>query len=126
MAKQRIGIFSVSPKPGQAKVAVKDKNGRLIYHTVSRSEIAVEGKVRFIALRDQFFGGPDSREFRSPVLTNPTWGRVFTQFERAMRTTRDMHHAFLEGVYPVTADVDGKRVPVVENGVALYRFSAGS
>lgn len=115
-------IYSVSPPKGKRGVSVKDDKGRHIYYVASKSDIAIKGDVILVGERDTFWGGKQSKEYRSGVLHNPTWGDVFEHFGRSMPVTRDLHHAFLEGVYPIRRD--GK--DVVENGIPLYVFVAGS
>lgn len=68
--------------------------------------VAFEDRVRVVAYRDEFFGGEESREFRSRILTNPTWGQLFRVFKTQMRKTKDYHHAFLEGARIVRREVD--------------------
>lgn len=122
-------IFSVPPRKGESGVPVKDGRGRVMYRNASRSSIAVEGKVILVALKDTFFGGEGSAEYRSRVLTNPTWATVFAEFKRAIAVTKDQHHMFLEGVHPYTRIVHGKPVAVTSGDndeIKVYRFSAGS
>lgn len=78
--------------------------------------LAFEGKVRVVAHADDFFGGDESRGFRSRILENPTWGSLFRVFKSQIRQTRDYHHSFLEG-----ADVVG-----VEGDVKIVELRTGS
>jgi hypothetical protein len=59
--------------------------------------VAFTGKVVVVAYADDFFGGDESKNFRSRVLTNPTWGSLFRVFKSQMKATKDQHHCFLEG-----------------------------
>ena len=83
------------------------KNG--IRYT-KQNVVAFEGKVRVIAYRDDFFGGDESRSFKSKVLVNPTWGSLFRVFKSQVKATRDYHHAFLEGARVVRQEGDVKIV----------------
>jgi hypothetical protein len=75
--------------------------------------LAFEGKVRVVAHADDFFGGEESRAFRSRVLENPTWGTLFRVFKSQMKRTRDYHHAFLEGARVVGTDGEVKIVELL-------------
>jgi hypothetical protein len=81
-----------------------------------RSVVAFEDRVVVESVRDPFFGGRDSRAFRSRVITNPTWGRLMEVFKQQMLRTRDYHHVFLEGARIVRREVDrnGVSYAVVE------------
>jgi hypothetical protein len=72
--------------------------------------VAFEGKVRVVAHADDFFGGDESRAFRSRVLENPTWGSLFRVFKSQIKRTRDFHHVFLEGADLVRMEGDVKIV----------------
>lgn len=43
----------------------------------------------------------DDEPVVSKVLTNPTWGTVLVEFDKAIFFTEDTHHCFLEGLQPV-------------------------
>jgi hypothetical protein len=75
--------------------------------------LAFEGKVRVVAHADDFFGGEESRAFRSRVLENPTWGSLFRVFKSQIKRTRDYHHAFLEGAEVVSMDGEVKIVELL-------------
>jgi hypothetical protein len=80
---------------------------------------AARGKVCFrITIWDQDYDQSDYFYF---VKTDPTWGDVFTFFDRSIGMTGDEHHCFLEGCYLVgeRKDVSGEVIPVFE-------FSTGS
>jgi len=79
-------------------------------------EVAVSGKVRLVAERETFFGGARSKAYRSPVLMNPTWLEVCVYANEMIKTTRDEHHCFLEGL-----QLQGQ-----EEDVAIYEFCMGS
>jgi hypothetical protein len=103
-------IFSVSAQPG--KRSVTDDYD---ITTMSQSERAFDGLVRVVASADDFFGGPDSRDFRDRVLTDPSWKAIRGAASRMMRKTGDLHHAFLEGARVVGSEVDkqGRTVQIV-------------
>lgn len=79
-------------------------------------EVAVEGKVRFRAGRDKFWGGKASQDWESPVLENPTWLDLCVHANAMILATNDHHHCFLEGVEITGQDGD----------VKLAEFSMGS
>lgn len=68
-------------------------------------DVAVEGTVRFIADRDEYWGGVESANYTSPEVTNPTWLQVAVFANEAIWITNDHHHVFLEGISKVK---DGK------------------
>jgi len=78
--------------------------------------VAVQDRVRVVAHRDGFFGGDDSKGYRSRIMLNPTWGQLFRCFQSQIRTTKDYHHAFLEGATVLRREVDedGVSYAVVE------------
>jgi hypothetical protein len=59
--------------------------------------VAFTGLCQVRAERDQFFGGEDSRPFRSKVLLNPTWRQLFAIAKKQQEATKDVHHDFFEG-----------------------------
>jgi hypothetical protein len=80
-------------------------------------EIAIKGDVILFQDRDEFFGGPKSKNYQSEVLHNPTWLTVAIHANRMIRATGDKHHIFLEGVVKTKAKIDG---------IVVYTFSMGS
>lgn len=92
--------------------------------TITRNEceytkqnvVAFHDRVVVVAGADGFFGGSESRSFRSRALTNPTWGTLFRVFKSQIRKTRDTHHCFFEGARIVRREVDkdGVSYAVVE------------
>ena len=78
--------------------------------------VAFHDRVRVVAHADDFFGGDESKSFRSKIMTNPTWGQLFRVFKSQMKKTRDYHHAFLEGATILRREVDkdGVSYAVVE------------
>lgn len=80
------------------------------------NEVAVEGRVVLVQSKDKYWGGPDSKQYQSEVLENPTWLQVAVCANAMIAVTNDRHHVFLEGLtYCTTRD-----------GVKVYRFSMGS
>ncbi len=86
-----------------------------------RSVVAFHDRVRVEASADEFFGGDDSRSYRSRIMVNPTWGQLFQVFKSQMKRTRDYHHAFLEGASVVRREVDRDGV-----SYAVVQLYAGS
>ncbi len=64
-----------------------------------RSDVAFKGKCIVVADADTFFGDDDSRDYVSRVMENPTWAKLFACAKAQQSKTRDMHHAFFEGIY---------------------------
>lgn len=79
------------------------KNG---LHYTKQNVVAFQGRVRVEADADDFFGGPESKPYKSHIMTNPTWGSLFRCFKAQIKTTRDYHHVFLEGARLVRREVD--------------------
>jgi hypothetical protein len=112
-------LFSVGPKKDTPRSDYRtDKHD---ISTMKQQVVAFVGLYVVVAERDEFWGGEQSKDYRSPVLHNPTWGRLFTCAKAAQRHTRDVHHAFFEGAYvrmngthPVTMEIDGQTVTVLD------------
>jgi hypothetical protein len=90
---------------------------RMIYSVGSGMDaIAVVGPTRVEADADEFFGGKQSRPYRSKVMANPTWGDLMKCAEAQARKTRDEHHVFVEGIEFLRRD----------GGVTVVRLALGS
>jgi hypothetical protein len=76
----------------------------------------IGGPVRFRRPRDEFFGGPRSRDYESAVVESPTWLDICGLAEDSIDASRDRHHIFLENV----------RVVGQEDGVQIAEFWMGS
>lgn len=86
-------------------------------------EIAFEGRCVVIDTGDNFWGEDECGNFVSDVLDRPTWGDMLIQFDKAINTTQDFHHSFMEGV----GEVD--EVPEwvdVDDDVTVLKFHTGS
>lgn len=68
--------------------------------------VAFHDRVKVIGYRDDFFGGDESKGYRSRMLVNPTWKTLLGCLEAQMRRTKDYHHCFLEGARIVRREVD--------------------
>ncbi len=79
-------------------------------------EVAAKGRVQLVHLKNPYWGGPESKSYRSEVLKNPTWLEVCVHANRMIEATGDYHHVFLEGLEYVAT----------ENKVKIYHFSMGS
>lgn len=79
---------------------------------------AIKGKCRIVADGDDYFGG--GKDYCSKVLTNPTWTDLLDCMEEQIKTTKDYHHVFLEGV---TKSRGKKRYA---GSVPEYEFITGS
>lgn len=60
-------------------------------------DVAVLGTVVVHDDRDEFYGGPESRDYVGRTLTNPTWYDLLIEANHMMRVTGDYTHRFLEG-----------------------------
>jgi hypothetical protein len=56
-------------------------------------------------------------DYRSPVVDHPTWLDIAVLFNRAVTTTGDETHCYLEGIKPTNVTI---------NGVPVYLFDSGS
>ncbi len=81
-------------------------------------EIPVQGKIRLVQERDECWGGPGSKTYRSDVLESPTWLQITVCANKMIKVTRDRHHVFLEGIDKLSNQT--------EDNVTLYRFLMGS
>jgi hypothetical protein len=70
--------------------------------------VAFFGRVVVVAYADDHFGGDESKNFRSRMLTNPTWGSLFRVFKSQMKATKDQHHCYLEGAHVIGTKQDAK------------------
>jgi len=59
-------------------------------------EIAFHGQCFLHLPHDGFWG--EGEAYTSRNYTNPTWGEVLIEFEKAIIQTGDYHHSFLEGL----------------------------
>lgn len=68
------------------------------------------------AAADEFWGGEESKSYRSRIIHYPTWGQLFRIAVRQQKRTRDMHHDFFEGARIVRriTQPDGTEVKVLE------------
>lgn len=60
-------------------------------------------KYVFTAHGDKFFGGEESKDYRSRVYDSPTVADLIEAAEESVDVTKDRQHIFLEG-YEITAD----------------------
>lgn len=67
--------------------------------------VAFHDRVKVESCGDEFFGGPDSKSYRSRLMVNPTWGQLLRCLTAQMRKTKDYHHCFLEGARIVRREV---------------------
>lgn len=88
----------------------KDKNNNIVFNL---NEVAISGKVRIVAYPDKYFGGKDSKGYRSRVLTNPTWLTLYKHSDKAMKKTLDEHHTFFEGFDIIDNENDVKVIELV-------------
>lgn len=104
-------IYSVGPDRTTPASEIITRDG---IRYIKRTAVAFNGPCIVTAPADDWFGGEDSRSYRSRLLDSPTWGRLMSVAESQQKATRDFHHAFLEGAYPVgTETIKGQTVTVL-------------
>ena len=104
-------IYSVGPKANTPASDIVNRDG---IRYVKRDVVAFNGPCIVTAPADDWFGGEDSKSYRSRLLDSPTWGRLMSVAASQQKATRDYHHAFLEGAYPVgTETIKGQTVTVL-------------
>jgi len=87
-------------------------------------EVAVEGRIQIQSEHHSFFGGmaEEVREdYKSEILTNPTWLDLCLCANDMIHCTGDNHHIFLEAVHKTGSfTLDDKSF------ILIYDFSMGS
>lgn len=71
-----------------------------------QSVVAFRDRIRVECDSDDFFGGSESRPYKSRILVNPTWGTLLRVAKSQQKKTQDYHHDFLEGAMIVRREVD--------------------
>ncbi len=79
-------------------------------------EVAVKGKVVLVSAADSCWGGKKSKDYRSDVLESPTWLQACVYANAMIRSVRDTHHVFFEGLDKIGEEGD----------VTVYEFVMGS
>jgi hypothetical protein len=82
---------------------------------------AIDGKCIVFHIND------DDQEYISPLLTNPTYARLFKCFSDSIAI--DEHHCFMEGVYQVddrNSWPKELRSTPLHHSIKVYRFATGS
>lgn len=80
------------------------------------NDVAFQGRVQFRQARSEYWGGPQGRDWKSPVLENPTWLDLCVQANAMIPVTNDRHHVFLEEIEVVGTEGD----------IAVAAFRMGS
>ncbi len=62
-------------------------------------DTAFVGKFKFTSDRTEFFGGPNSKDYESPIIRNPRWIDIFGFANESLDYTLDQHHIFFEWFY---------------------------
>jgi len=87
-------------------------------------EVVVEGRIKIVTKHQSFFGcmSEEVREdYKSEILTNPTWLDLCLCANDMINCTGDNHHIFLEDVHRTGSfTLDDKSF------ILLYDFSMGS
>ena len=71
---------------------------------MKQNVVAFKGLCQVRADRDTYFGGEESRPYKSRVLLDPTWRQLFLLAKKQQQATKDMHHDFFEGFYDTGKD----------------------
>lgn len=66
--------------------------------------VAFQGLCQVRAERTPFYGGDESRPYRSQILLNPTWRQLFAVAKKQQQATKDLHHDFFEGYHDTKKD----------------------
>ena len=104
-------IYSVGPKGTTPESDIVTRDG---IRYIKRTAVAFNGPCIVTADGDDFWGGEDSRSYRSRVMESPTWASLMSVAASQQKATRDFHHAFLEDVCPVgTEIIKGQKVTVL-------------
>ena len=103
-------VFSVGPEKGTPESDyTTDKDG---FKYMKRKVVAFKGKCVVTAAADDFWGGDESRPYRSRMMDSPTWGQLFNCAKAQQKRTLDWHHAFFEGAckHGPAIEVNGEMV----------------
>jgi len=93
-------------------------------------EVPIEGRVVIFEPGDQFWGGDETRDYKSPILHSPTWLELCVIANEMMHVTGDMNHCFVESISPMNTsllerlasiDLDGG-----EGEIQVCQFFMGS
>lgn len=88
-----VGVNKNTP---QEHVIVEKSTGNI---NMKQTVVAFEGLCQVREEADNFFGGEDSKPFKSKIMLNPTWRQLFNVAKQQQQVTRDWHHDFFEGYY---------------------------
>jgi len=92
-----------------------------VYPSVTHepSDQAHKGRcIIFIGYSDSFY--------RTAIMTNPTWGRVYRKFIESIGVTGDKHHIYLEGLRKPRKKDRPLQLRDVPEDVTVLEFSTGS
>ena len=104
-------IYSVGPKATTPASDIVTRDG---IRYIKRTAVAFNGPCMVTAEADDWFGGEDSRPYRSRLMQSPTWADLTRVAASQQKATRDLHHAFLEGAYLTgTEIINGQKVAVL-------------
>lgn len=108
----RYSVITKNPEHG-----VYDREIGCYY--MKKNSIAFYGHCQVRADEDSLFGGEDSKPFRSKVLFNPTWRKLYEVAKKQQQATKDGHHDFFEGINDTGKDLhsmhpNGYPVRVIE------------
>ncbi len=62
-------------------------------------DTAFVGKFKFTSSKNEFFGGPNSKDYESSVIKNPRWIDIFGFANDSLDYTLDRHHVYFEWFY---------------------------
>ncbi len=130
MTPNMIGMFAIDDRVEDACKKARAYPCRVDYAAYQTDEndvpidnlddIAATGKIRLVMKKTKFYCKPQGKDYQSDILESPTWLTVAVCADRMIKTTRDYHHVFLEGITKLPDSMQ------TEEGVTLYTFDMGS
>ncbi len=81
----------------------------------------IETPIRVVASADEFWGGPNSKPFKSKVYHKPTFGALLHALRKQIEFTGDQHHCYLESF-----EVVGKEIHPTIGTITLIALHCGS
>lgn len=122
---ESLSPYSIRLRELHARIAERLGEKPVVFYSAYKSDanrlpidnlddIAIEGKVKFVAPADD--GWDEGSSYESEIVDSPTWLTVSVLANAMIKMTCDYHHQFLESIYVVGQ----------EHGVTIARFSMGS
>lgn len=92
------------------------------------TDVAIEGRCVIVDFTDSYWARHrDGKDYRSAVMTDPTWEDLMVVANEVIRTTGDWHHVFLETIAEVKdPDLQQLADAFDEEPYKVYRLGLGS